>query len=149
MATAVIQDSAFRSKRNAAAIAVGILLPIIRILERVRIPLILGKLAGWRRWGSNNASRSWRWFFHHRQRQNFALDGFKFSGVALGVRRSATESFDFFVHALDAMFRVWVVGEKLRRTFSLGLRLEFFEELRHGPRIVSRIVKNLGSHDVG
>src|SRR6266478_6745953 len=148
MAAAVIQDSAFRSKRNATAITVGILLPIVRILERVRIPLILGKLAGWRSWGGG-ACRSWRCFFHHRQRQDLALDSFKFSGVAPGVRRSAAESFNFFVHALDAMFRIWVVREKLGRILSLGLRLKFFEELRPGPRVVSRIVENLGSHDVG
>src|SRR5260370_4480139 len=126
MAAAVIQDSAFRSKRNASAITVGILLPIVRILQRVRIPLILGKLAGWRSWGGG-VCRSWSWFFHHRQRQDLALDGFKFSGVAPGVRRRATESFNFFVHAFDAIFRIRVVGEELRRIFSLGLRLEFFD----------------------
>src|SRR6266478_3744016 len=148
MAAAVIQDSAFGSKRNATAITFGILLPIVRILERVRIPLILGKLAGWRSWGGC-ACRSWRWFFHHWQRQDLALDGFKFGGVAPGVRRSAAEPFNFFIHALDAMFRIRVVGAKLRKIFSLGLRLEFFEELGLGPPIVSCIVKNLGSHDVG
>src|SRR6266849_5390814 len=149
MAATVIQDSAFRSKRNAAAITVGILLPIIRILERVRIPLILGKLEGWRSWGSNGASGSGRWFFHHRQRQDLALDGFKFGGVAPGVRWSAAESFNFVIHAPNAVLRIGMVREKLRRILSLGLRLEFFEELRHGSRVVSLIVKNLCAHDVG
>src|SRR5260370_42061078 len=148
MATAVIQYSAFRSKRTPTAITVGILLPIVRILELVRIPLILGKLSGWQRRGSNGANRSWRWFFHDRQCQDLAFDSFKFGRVTPGVRRSATESFNFFVHALDAVFRIWVVREKLRGILSFGLRLKFFEELRHGPRVVSRIVKNLGAHDV-
>src|SRR5258708_1248059 len=127
MAAAVTQDPPLRSKRNATAIPVGILLPIVRILERVRIPLILGKLAGWQRWGGNGARRSWSWFFHDRQCQDLALDGFKFGRVAPGVRLSTTESFNFFVHALDAVFRIWVVREKLRGILSFGLLLKFFE----------------------
>ena len=42
-----------------------------------------------------------------------------------------------------------MVGEKLRRILSLGLRFELFEKLRHGSGVVSRIVENLGAHDVG
>src|SRR5260370_8247241 len=58
MPATVIQDSAFGSKRNAAPFTVGILLPIVRILERVRVPLILGEFASQRRWATDRPAQS-------------------------------------------------------------------------------------------
>src|SRR5882672_5608714 len=50
VAAPVIQYPAFRSKGNAASIAIGVFLPVIRVLDRVRTSPILRKVAGrWRR----------------------------------------------------------------------------------------------------
>src|SRR5260370_15273451 len=105
VAAAVIQDPAFRGKGNAASIAIGILLPIVRVLERVRTCLILREIAGWLRWCRDSAGRSGSWPFHHRQGQNLPLDGFKFGGVSPGVWLRATKHLDFLIHAFDAVLR--------------------------------------------
>src|SRR5260370_355729 len=135
--------------QNAAALGVGILLPVVRVLERERTRLISSEVA--RRWSRSSCrgSRSGRPFLHHRQSQDFALDGFEFSGIPPGVLLDASELFNFFVNALDAAFWTRVVGEKLRRIFSFGLRFELFEKLRHRTRVVPRVVQNLSAHDVG
>src|SRR5260370_30810485 len=99
VAAAVIQDPAFRGKGNAASIAIGIFLPIVRVLEGVRICLILREIAGWLRWCRDGAARSRSWLFHHRHGQNLPLDGFKFGGVSPGVRLRATKLLDLLIHA--------------------------------------------------
>src|SRR6267378_1447990 len=57
MAAAVVQDSAFGSERNAGSVAIGILLPILPLLQPVRTRLILGEVAGWRRRSSGRPRR--------------------------------------------------------------------------------------------
>src|SRR5207302_3096517 len=136
MAAAIVQDPPFGSERNAGSVAVGILLPIVRILERVRTCLILGEVARWRRRSSGGARRSGRRLFHHRQGQHFALDSFEFSGVSLEVWLNSAKFFDFLINALDAMLRTRVVRKKFRRILALRLRLELLEKLRHGARVV-------------
>src|SRR5260370_32799864 len=115
MAATVIHHAAFGSKGNAASVAIGILLPVVRILEHVRTRLILGKVARGRPWGSNGASRSASRFFHHRQGQDLSLDGFEFGGVSLGVWRNTPEFVDFLIDARDPVLRIRGVGEKFRR----------------------------------
>src|SRR5438477_12241958 len=97
MAAPIVQDSAFGSERNAWSVGVGILLPIVRILERVRTCLILGEVARWRRRSSGGARRSGRRLFHHRQGQHFALDSFEFSRVPLEVWVNARKFLDFLM----------------------------------------------------
>src|SRR6202007_3159795 len=111
--------------------------------------LILRKTAGWWRWGRSSGSNSGGRFFHNRQCQDFALDGLKFRGVSLVVRRNTAELLDFLIDTLDAVLRIRVVGEKLGRILSLRLRLELLEKLRHGPRVVPRIVEDLSAHNIG
>src|SRR5437763_4120365 len=149
MAAAIVQDSPFGSKRNAWSFLVWIFFPIVRIFEHVRTRLILGEVAGWRSGRSSGARRSRRRLFHHRQGQHFALDSFEFSGVSLEVWLNAAKFFDFLIHALDAMLRTRMVGKKFRRILTLRLRFELLEELRHGSRVVPRIVQDLSAHDVG
>src|SRR5438876_9860705 len=112
MAAPIVQDSSLGSERNAGSVAVGILLPIVRILERVRTRLILGEVARWRRRSSGGARRSERRFFHCRQGQHLALDGFEFSGVSREVWLYAPKLLDFPIHALDAMLRIREVGKQ-------------------------------------
>src|SRR2546425_13272270 len=45
--------------------------------------------------------------------------------------------------------RIRVVGQKLRRVLPFRLRFELFKKLRHGTRVISRIVENLRAHHVG
>src|SRR5258706_2889667 len=81
MAAAVIDEPGLRSKRDAATFSVGILFPVIRILERVRIRLIFPEVARWWRRGSDAAGKSRVRVFHHLPRQHIALDSFGLRGV--------------------------------------------------------------------
>src|SRR5882672_9286607 len=56
MAAPIVQDAALRREGNSAAVAIRILLPVVRILDGVRIRLILSKIAGGRRGGGPGRS---------------------------------------------------------------------------------------------
>src|SRR5229473_7815149 len=60
MAAAVIYEPALWSKGDAASVAIGILFPVVWILERIRIGLIFREVAGRGRRGSDGASNSGR-----------------------------------------------------------------------------------------
>ena len=148
VAAAVVHDATLRRKRSAASIVVRILLPIVRIFQRIRIPLIKLKFRRRQHRSFRGYGLSGHRLFHYRQGQHFAFNGFKFRGIALGGWRDSAQLVDFLVHAFQAVFGVRMVGEKLRRILPFRLGFELLEKLRHGTRVVAAVVEDLRAHDI-
>jgi len=149
MAAAVIQDSALGANETPPPSTLGILLPIVRIRERVRLPPVLANL----RDGAAGAAtlRSWRWFFHHWQRQKTSR--FVWNSNSAESRRAfaqeAAEPCNFLIHGLDAIVTESGESEKKSEDFFPWSPPRVFR--RKLPMAADRIciVKNMGSHDVG
>ena len=148
MTSAVVHHAAFRRERSVVAVIVGILLPVVRIFQRVRIGLISSEISRRRRRSFCRPRSRRRQPLHHRQSQHFALDRFKFRGIPLGIRRDAAQFVDFLFHTFDSVLGIRMVGKKLRRILPLALGFELLEKLPHGARVVAAVIEHLRAHHI-